>query len=381
MPAKEKSHGAKNGYIILGYHAFLLATLPFYFYYAPPGLSMILVTIALWFTSGTGITAGYHRFYSHRSFKTNPIIETVMLFFATLTMQSSALKWASDHRNHHAFVDTDADPYAITKGFWYAHMLWLFDSTGAVNTKVVSDLMNNKLVMFQHRHYKSLFLGCNAFVWLSVGWLLNDYWGAFFMAVWVRILVVHHCTWFINSLAHYWGSKTFSQEHTAVDNYIIALFTFGEGYHNYHHTFPNDFRNGTRWFHYDPTKWILWTLSKLGLAHALKRMDNTLIKKKIVLEHKSLLESKLEVIPQAHAIAFKQDIQLLSERLLAQISKFAELKEQYQQFKSDFTKQDVVHQLKDELKAYKKHIKQDWRLWMRLFHSVMAHKKAEPVAG
>ena len=203
-----------------------------------------------------------------------------------MSCQGSVLRWAFDHRNHHAFVDTDDDPYSIKKGFWYAHFLWLMVNPKPIEPKTVPDLMRNKMVAFQHRYYPYLMVLSNALVFLFCGWMLNDFWGAFFLVTWMRIFLLHHFTWFINSLAHTWGDKPFCQEQSAVNNFIISLLTFGEGYHNFHHTFANDYRNGIRWYHFDPTKWMIWTLAKLRLASDLKRMDAYTIKKRMVIEEK-----------------------------------------------------------------------------------------------
>jgi stearoyl-CoA desaturase (delta-9 desaturase) len=221
-------------------------------------------------------------------------VEAVILFLGAMAGQGSALRWSFEHRLHHAHVDTDDDPYTIKKGFWYAHFLWILEEPRKIQERVVSDLIKNKLVMFQDRYYPYLMVLTNMFVFFAVGALLNDYLGAFFIAVMTRMFFLYHFTWFINSLAHTWGDKPFSQEQSAVDNYILSLLTFGEGYHNYHHTFANDYRNGVRWFHFDPTKWLIWTLNKLGLAHGLKRMSAYTIKKKMVLEHKSLLIDQIK---------------------------------------------------------------------------------------
>lgn len=225
------------GLFIIIYHILLFITLPIYLYYAHIQWSTIIASVVLLYVTGISITGGYHRFYAHRTYKTNTFIEGVVLFFASMAGQGSALRWAYDHRLHHAHVDTDKDPYSIKKGFLYAHMLWLFEKPNEIDSKVVPDLLKNKLVMFQHRFVGSCMIVTNAIAFLFVGWLLNDYWGAFFLALWTRLFTLHHFTWFINSLAHTWGEKPFSEEHSAVDNYFLSMVTFGEGYHNYHHTF------------------------------------------------------------------------------------------------------------------------------------------------
>ena len=282
----------KNGFnwvpalFLIIYQTILLAALPFYFYYAEVSISMMIITFVLLYATGLSITGGYHRLYSHRTFKTHGLIEWILMFFGSMAGQGSALRWCYDHRLHHAFVDTDEDPYSIKKGFWYAHFLWILQKPKTIDPKVVPDLMNNPLLVFQHRFYGILFIGSNLLVFLTLGWLMNDFLGALVMAVGVRLFLLHHFTWFINSLAHTRGDKPFSQEHSAVNNYVISLLTFGEGYHNYHHTYANDYRNGIYWYQFDPTKWLIWILSKMGLVQNLRTVDHLTIKKRIVIEHR-----------------------------------------------------------------------------------------------
>ncbi len=172
---------------ILGYHVLLLVGLPIY-------LMNYSVSWQMWFTSfvllyGTGmcVTAGYHRLYSHSTYKTNRWVEVFLLFFASLATQGSALKWSYDHRRHHAFVDTDEDPYSIKKGFWFAHILWLFRKTKPIEKKVVADLYRNPLVMFQHKYFAPCMVISNLIVTLAIGYILNDYLGAFVISWLVRL--------------------------------------------------------------------------------------------------------------------------------------------------------------------------------------------------
>jgi stearoyl-CoA desaturase (delta-9 desaturase) len=135
---------------LVGYHVLLLVGLPIYFAQRTPSVPLVAISLVLLLLTEIGIGAGYHRFYSHRCYGLNRAVEAVFLFLATLATQGSALRWSHNHRIHHAHVDTDADPYAITKGFWHAHCLWLFRSLGELDPKWVPDLMKNRLVMFQH---------------------------------------------------------------------------------------------------------------------------------------------------------------------------------------------------------------------------------------
>lgn len=362
------------GVFLIFYHLLLLIGLPIYFIYATPSLSLILISFALFFITGLSITGGYHRYYAHRTYRAHPIVESFLLFFGSMAGQGSALRWSYDHRLHHAYVDTDKDPYSIKKGFWYAHFLWLFEKPKAIDEKIVSDMVKNKLVMFQHRHFPLSMTVTNVVVWLGVGWLLNDYLGAFFIAVWVRLFTLHHSTWFINSLAHTWGDKPFCQEQSAVDNYILSMMTFGEGYHNYHHTFANDYRNGIRWYHFDPTKWLIWTLSKIGLTYDLKRMDWYSIRKRMVMERKNLLIEQIEKLWVQEKEELSRKVDELSNRLVEQFNSLRTLKEKYQQLKKDCAEADLLNQLQVELRNLQKDLKQDWKNWLELSSNILYTK-------
>jgi len=318
-----------------------------------------MTSVVLLFLTGISITGGYHRYYAHTTYKTNPVVEFFLLFFASMAAQGSALRWSFDHRLHHALVDTDEDPYSINKGFWYAHMLWIFEKPRVIENKVVADLVRNKMVMFQHKYYKYCMTASNLIAFLFVGYFFNDYLGAFVISWWTRLFVLHHCTWFINSLAHTWGSQSFSKEQTAADNYIISFLTFGEGYHNYHHTFANDYRNGIRWYHFDPTKWTIWTLHKLGLAHSLKRMSDYHIKEKMLLAQKNALIEEIQSsdVPQKEELL--QQVNTLSETVINKLRQKKELNERYKQAKA--MKDDAANSLREELKCLRRAIREDWK--------------------
>lgn len=357
---------------LISYQVVLLAALPFYFYFASTSISMGIITFILLYVTGLSITGGYHRFYAHRTFKTNRLMEWILLFFGSMAGQGSALRWAFDHRLHHAYVDTDNDPYSIKKGFWYAHFLWILEKPRTIDSKVVPDLMKNNLVVFQDRFYGTLFFGSNILAFLVVGWFLNDYLGAFVLAVGLRLFLLHHFTWFINSLAHTWGEKPFSQEHSAVNNYVISLLTFGDGYHNYHHTYANDYRNGVYWYQFDPTKWLLWGLSKLGLVQDLRKVDIYTIKKRMVIEHKNLLMERLLKSWEDKRTEWEPTINELSEKLVAKISDFSRLKSRYLELKAQCTETNILRDLKKEMRDLKKSLRHDWKQWWQLSKTIMA---------
>lgn len=251
-------------------------------WFVPLRRETFILAIIQYILTGTGITAGYHRLYSHRAYKASWPVEFVLLGWGAAAFEGSARWWSRNHRAHHRYVDTDKDPYSVHKGFWYAHIGWMVlkqDSrrSGRVD---ISDLNANSRVMFQHRNYLPIALFFGFVFPLAVatfGW--GDFWGALVYACFGRMFFVHQATFCVNSLAHTFGVQTYSKEHTSYDHVITALVTFGEGYHNYHHEFPHDYRNGIRWFHYDPTKWIVRGLSYLGLCSGLIRFPSNEIRK------------------------------------------------------------------------------------------------------
>ncbi|HEY2773171.1 MAG TPA: fatty acid desaturase [Candidatus Binatia bacterium] len=230
--------------------------------------SEIIMAVVYFYGCGMSITIGYHRLLSHRTFKAHPFAEAMLLVIGSAAWQGSALEWSVDHIQHHSHIDTEADPYNRRRGFWYSHIGWLLRrESGTQMSRIPPFLKNDRLVMFQDRWYVPIAV----FVSFVIPFALCG-WGGLLLVGAVRIVALHHTTWFINSWAHTGKQRPYDPQVTAADNGFLALFTFGEGWHNYHHAFPNDYRNGVRAFHWDPTKWAIWTMSKLGMAHDLKRV-------------------------------------------------------------------------------------------------------------
>ena len=227
--------------------------------------------LAWFFCTSLAITVGYHRLFAHASYKTNALVRFLLLFFGGATFEQSALKWASQHRQHHQFTDTDKDPYNIKKGFWYAHVGWILFWKHRVNYENVLDLRQSRLITNQHHLYTLWSVGAGVVTPMLVGLWLGHPLGAFILAVNLRLVLVMHSAFFINSYAHLFGRHNFDGGTSARDHWLGAILTNGEGYHNYHHRFPGDYRNGTRWYHWDPSKWLIFSLSKLRLTWDLKR--------------------------------------------------------------------------------------------------------------
>jgi len=238
----------------------------------------ILAFVLMFFATGLSITGGYHRHFAHVSYKAHPAVRLFYLVFGACAMQNSALNWASDHRLHHRYTDTDSDPYNAGKGFWHSHIGWIFyQSREEKQLTNVGDLLRDPIVRWQHRHVVAIGLivgiGLPALIGLWTGRIFGMIlWGAM-----IRVVFVHHATFFINSLAHMWGKQPYSRKDTSRDSWWLAFLTNGEGYHNFHHMFPSDYRNGIRWFQWDPTKWLIGGLNFAGMTQKLHRVPPQLI--------------------------------------------------------------------------------------------------------
>jgi len=239
----------------------------------------------LWAFNGMSITAGYHRLWAHRSYEASKPLQIFYMLFGAMALQNSILVWASMHRVHHRHVDdVDHDPYSAKRGLFFSHIGWMLRNhpSGALDLRNAKDLEASPIVRFQHKYYLWIAIGMNVGVPLMLGALNGNIWGSLLLGGLLRLVVSHHCTFFINSLAHYWGRRPYTVENTARDNGFIALFTWGEGYHNYHHLFQWDYRNGVRWWQYDPTKWAISAFTWLGLARSLKRVPEFQIRKALL---------------------------------------------------------------------------------------------------
>lgn len=353
---------------IAGYHLLLVALLPLYLQHFS-WLSLLLAVIA-YFLGGVSITAGYHRLFSHKSYEAHPVLESLVLFFSTLAFQASALVWSHDHRLHHKHVDTDRDPYSIKKGFWYAHIGWIFSAEREYQSSIVRDLEKNPRVMFQFRHLTAVTIVANLLV-VGLAALVVHPLAALYAVFLLRTFAIHHCTWFINSLAHTWGARTYVRELTAVDNAILAVLTFGEGYHNYHHAFASDYRNGIRWYHYDITKWLIWLASKVGWARDLRSVSDLRVHQQLIRKDRELF---LEVVPaqDTHLAHLRERIEQISASFDATA---AELSRRLQLVRAATAKrqhelQAEMHHLQEEIVHLQERMREHWRDWKALTRQV-----------
>ena len=292
----------------------------------------------IWFTlflgaNGMAITCGYHRLFAHCTYEAHPILKVAYLFFGAMALQNSALNWAAAHRVHHRFIaDPERAPYCARRGFWFSHIGWMLRSypSGEPDFSTVRDLQRDPMVMWQHNHYLLAALSTNFGLPLLVGYLTGDVWGVFLLAGVLRLVVSHHFTFFINSLAHMWGSQPYTDQNTARDNGVVALLTYGEGYHNFHHMFAHDYRNGLRWWQWDPSKWFISGMSLVGLTRNLKRVPWFKIQRALLDNQFQRAERRLASLPgRAHLELLRARVAEEYDAFSRAVAEWAHLREQW----------------------------------------------------
>ena len=319
--------------------------------------------------TGLSITGGYHRLFAHRTYRCNQALKILFLGFGAAALQNSALSWSSDHRDHHRYVDNPKDPYSIKKGFFWAHMGWIFYVNPNDRTyDNAMDLSQDRWVIFQHKHYGAVALVFGLLFPLLLGVLLNNVWGALVWGVLARVSFVHHATFLINSAAHVFGKQPYTSQNSARDNAILAFFTFGEGYHNFHHTFAADYRNGIRWWQWDPTKWLIYICSSLGLASDLTRTKELLIVRARLQQEKTL------AIQPHWPPQWNQDFQKRLDQLQARVEKgfqnWQETKIAYRRWKRESrvafsarARREKKRIWRREMRYYRKLMRESWVMY------------------
>ncbi|PHQ80800.1 MAG: fatty acid desaturase [Coxiella sp. (in: Bacteria)] len=339
-------------------------------------LATWIMAFCLLCAGGFSITVGYHRLFSHRSYKAAWPVRFLLALFGAATFQGSILEWCTDHRNHHLYTDTEKDPYSISEGFWYAHMGWLFTLDGSKRDySNVEELAKDPIIKYQHKFYVPIAIIMGFGLPMLLGSLWGDMWGGLILGGFLRIVLNHHTTFAINSVCHVFGERKYSDKQTARDNWITAFFTFGEGYHNFHHQFPLDYRNGIRFYQYDPTKWIIRSLSYVGLASGLKRVDEQRILRYRLLKQEADIMKKISRYSEQFMTQVNEFVKPVYNQILEQIEHINELKESYKQLQQgqikamkgkmdDYRVQLKAHKLK--LKLAQVELKKNLSKWQSL---------------
>ena len=222
-----------------------------------------------------GITVGYHRMITHRSFESHPWIKICLLVMGDGPCKTPPCSGAPTISRHHAHTDEEADPYNASKGFWHSHVGWLFINTPYREDRFAAKLRTDPMILWQHRYYWAIVASGLLLPFAAAGYLNGGFMSGA-SGVFTRRRVAHgpgaefHLT--INSLCHMVGTQPHGTQDSSRDGWLLISFiSFGEGYHNYHHTYSHDYRNGSKWYNFDPSKWLIYTLSLVGLTYNLHR--------------------------------------------------------------------------------------------------------------
>ncbi|XP_013062343.1 acyl-CoA desaturase-like [Biomphalaria glabrata] len=247
----------------------------------------LLWTALMYYFAAMGITAGAHRLWSHRSYKGKLPLRIFLAICNCISFQNSIFEWARDHRAHHKFSETDADPHNAKRGFFFAHIGWLLvkkhpDVKEKGKMIDLSDLTNDPVVVFQDRHYKKLIL---LFCFILPTFVPVYFWGesfhiAFYIAAILRYTLVLNATWLVNSAAHMWGQRPYDERINPAENLGVAFCATGEGFHNYHHVFPHDYSTSEYGWHFNLTTMFIDTMYFLGQAYDRRKIPMDVIMKR-----------------------------------------------------------------------------------------------------
>jgi stearoyl-CoA desaturase (delta-9 desaturase) len=236
----------------------------------------------LYLVSTLGITVGFHRLLTHRAFQTHDWLRYLLALSGAMALQGPVINWVADHRKHHTFADEDGDPHSphaghgegfrgMLRGLWHAHVGWLFRTHGQASTyRFAKDLVEDRPLRLINKYFRELALLSIALPAL-LGFALSGGSGkaaltAFLWAGLARVFVVHHVTWSINSICHFFGRRRFDVEDQSTNVFWLALPSMGEAWHHNHHAFPQSARHGLRWWELDPSGWLIGGLERVGLA-------------------------------------------------------------------------------------------------------------------
>ena len=251
------------------------------------GVTALAILAVGYVLTGLGVTVGYHRLFTHRAFETFPAVRYLLAVLGQMGVEGDVVTWVADHRKHHQFSDRTGDPHSphadfgdgaleALKGLWHAHTGWIFSAAGrADSSRYAKDLVRDRGLRVIAKLFVPTVLVSLALPGV-VGWLLIGGWYGFISGVvWggaVRIFLLHHVTWSINSICHFWGRRRFDSRDESRNVWWLSWLSFGESWHNNHHAFPTSAFHGLRGFEIDPGGWVIWTLEKCGLAWRVVRI-------------------------------------------------------------------------------------------------------------
>ena len=350
------------------FHVFSVGTRPaevgaFLFFYAATAMS---------------ITAGYHRLFAHRAYECRRLVKIFYVLFGAASFQHSVLTWSSDHRRHHKNIDDEGDPYNIRRGFLYAHIGWLLvNDHKDARFDNVRDLQADPLLRWQHRFYMPIAIAMSFGLPLALGFAVGDPWGWFLWGGLLRVVAVHHSTFFVNSLAHTLGKRPYSLAVSARDSVVTALLTFGEGYHNFHHRFAADYRNGVHRYQWDPTKWFIRAMAAMGWAWNLRRVPRErIVAAELQCDLQRVLERLKDRSEQARAYVRERMSEAAAavERSAAQLAALEREFARVRQAWGDERRRKI-----ESLRAEMRAARRDFRVARRSWRTALAELGTQPL--
>ncbi|MBA2394183.1 MAG: acyl-CoA desaturase [Ktedonobacteraceae bacterium] len=228
--------------------------------------SDILLLLCMYTFITIGVTVGFHRMLTHRSFRPHPVVKFLLLVFGSMSLEGAALEWAATHVKHHAQADREGDPHSPVEGFFHAHLGWLFKDKMADPNVYCRNLVNDPIVVFVSRTFL-LWVALSLIIPYAIGG-----WSGLLWAGLVRIFLVHHVTWSVNSICHTFGMREFETSDQSRNEWIVGLLAFGEGWHNNHHAFPRSAFHGLHWWQFDLSGYFIRLLERVGLATEVYRI-------------------------------------------------------------------------------------------------------------
>ncbi len=226
----------------------------------------IALLIAFNVLAGLGVTIGYHRMLTHRSFQPHPVVKFIFLVLGSMAVEGPALEWAAIHIKHHAHSDREGDPHSPVEGFWHAHMGWMFNRSFADPNVYCRNLVKDPIVVFVSSTFV-LWVILSLAIPFAIGGWTGLLWGGL-----VRIFITHHITWSVNSVCHTFGKREFETRDQSRNEWIVGLLGLGEGWHNNHHAFPRSAFHGLHWWQFDLSGYVIWTLERVGLVRDVYRV-------------------------------------------------------------------------------------------------------------
>lgn len=234
----------------------------------------IVLLVGLYLLTGFGITVGFHRFATHRSFKSGPVVKFVLLALGSMAVEGSVLSWVATHWKHHRLADKPGDPHSPLEGLFHAHVGWMFSDRGSTPERDAKHLLQDRVAIFMSRTFV---------FWIALGFVipyLIDGWRGLLWGGLVRVFITHHLTWSVNSICHQFGRRSFDTPDQSHNQWFVGLFGLGEGWHNNHHAFPESAFHGLRWYEIDLSGYVIRLLERLRLISGVRRVSRERIQRR-----------------------------------------------------------------------------------------------------